>query len=545
MIPRGIATLCLYHIVWQLCGMVLRPSIRCATVSSMRGFCILLLLFLLELNIEAWTNPFHFRCVRQLRCNVSPTPIDGAAWPQKFPAKEHCSRCGLCETSFVTNVTNACAFLPELGMRRMDELEVAVHGRSRNVESMVWSRSKRGSKTAAESGIAEEARFGVLHEPVRLVRGIGMPGAQWTGVVTSICVSMLESGQVDAVVCIAAGSDNNWSSPEPILARNKHDVLRGRGVKPALAPSLKVLDEIKNDASIRRLLFCGVGCAVQAFRVIQDDLKLEQVYVLGTNCVDNSPTPQAAEAFLRDGLKVDIQSSSVRGYEFMQDYRVHVKTKDSYITKPYFSLPGSIAEQSIAKSCLSCFDYTNGLADVVIGYMGAPLAQGQRMDQADQTLTVRNERGAAMIHTAVVAGRLQLGEIATSSSSAGSTGKHFETLAAATVNSDAQVQAMVGGQVRENGMPVWMGEILAFVLRSTGPTGINFARYSIDYHILRNYLHVLEQSKAASPDQAVAATKNALPLYAKRIVEFYLDSDKTIRNLESKIAKAKARENMT
>lgn len=84
----------------------------------------------------------------------------------------------------------------------------------------------------------------------------------------------------------------------------------------ALAPSLNVLDEIKADKSIHRLLFCGVGCAVQAFRAIQDDLNLEKVYVLGTNCVDNSPTPNAAKNFIDNGLNVD--SSSVRGYEFMQ-----------------------------------------------------------------------------------------------------------------------------------------------------------------------------------------------------------------------------------
>lgn len=410
--------------------------------------------------------------------------------------------------------------MPVLGMPKLDQLEVAVHGRSRNVDSIVWS-----SPNNVNVGIADEARFGVMYEPVRLARGIGMPGAQWTGVVTSIALAMLEAGQVDAVVCIAADSD--WSSPIPILAKTIDDVLRGRGVKPALAPSLKVLDEIKNDHSIKRLLFCGVGCAVQAFRVIQDDLHLEQVYVLGTNCVDNSPTPQAEKTFVRDGIKVETDSTIVLGYEFMQDYRVHVKTNGSYMTTPYFCLPGSIAEQSIAKSCLSCFDYTNGLADVVVGYMGAPLSPGRRMDQSDQILTVRNERGATIVQTAVTAGRLRVGEIASG------TGKH-ELMVGATVDSDPHVQAMVGGDVKDKGMSLWMGEILAFVLRSTGPTGINFARYSIDYHILRNYLHVLQQSKSPT-DECIVTVRNTMPAYAKSIVEFYLNSDKSIRDLESTI----------
>lgn len=228
-------------------------------------------------------------------CRRRAIPIDGTDWPERFPAKEHCSRCGLCETSFVEQVTAACAFLPNLGMKRLDVLEAPVHGRAR--------------LDAADS---MERHFGVLLDPVQLARGVSMPGSQWTGVVTSIAVSMLESGAVDAVVCIA--SNETWSNPEPIVARTVDEVLRGRGVKPALAPSLKILDEIKSDRSIKKLLFCGVGCSVQAFRVIQDGLGLDNVYVLGTNCVDNSPTPEAAQDFVRKGLGVD----NVIGYEFMQ-----------------------------------------------------------------------------------------------------------------------------------------------------------------------------------------------------------------------------------
>jgi coenzyme F420-reducing hydrogenase beta subunit len=185
------------------------------------------------------------------------TPIDPAGWPDRFPAKEHCSKCGLCETSFVSKVSEACAFLGE-GMARMDKLEEQVHGRQRNLSDMVWSSG--GSEV---SGVAEEARFGVLNQPVVLAQGVKIPNAQWTGCVTGIALSMLESGMVDAVVCIASQENGEWSSSEPILAKTSKDVMRGRGVKPALAPSLKVLDEIQADKSIKKLLFCGVGCAVQ------------------------------------------------------------------------------------------------------------------------------------------------------------------------------------------------------------------------------------------------------------------------------------------
>jgi hypothetical protein len=81
-----------------------------------------------------------------------------------------------------------------------------------------------------------------------------------------------------------------------------------------------------------------------------------------------------------------------------------------------------------------------------------------------------------MVQTAADDGRLLVGEIATGS------GSHTQ-LAGMTVKSDAQVLALIHGNVPEVGMPAWLGEILAFLLRSAGPKGLNFARYSIDYHI--------------------------------------------------------------
>jgi hypothetical protein len=299
-------------------------------------------------------------------------------------------------------------------------------------------------------------------------------------------------------------------------------VKRGRGVKPALAPSLRVLDEIRRDKSIRRLLFCGVGCAVQAFRAIQNDLSLDEVYVLGTNCADNSPNPQAASKFISNGVRIPPQDVPyVSGYEFMQDFRVHVKIDDgdtSYITRPYFALPGTIAEESIAKSCRACFDYTNSLADVVVGYMGAPLVGNDaRMDASYQTLTIRNERGMTMVQSAIDVSRLEVGDTASG------TGSH-EGLASATVSSDVLVSAMVGKEIPASGMPIWLGEVLALGLRAVGPKGVSFARYSIDYHILRNYLFVLKQW---GYEQARAS----VPQYALDIADHYTKTDKSFLEL--------------
>ena len=117
---------------------------------------------------------------------------------------------------------------------------------------------------------------------------------------------------------------------------NTIEVLQGRRVKPSLCPSLEVLDEVRDDASIRRLLFCGVGCAVQALRALNGanpelalNLEVGGLYVLGTHCVDNSPTPQAARNFVSaiPGIG-DERADDVLAYEFMADFRVHARLRE-------------------------------------------------------------------------------------------------------------------------------------------------------------------------------------------------------------------------
>ena len=373
-----------------------------------------------------------------------------------------------------------------------------------------------------------------LRQPIQLVRG-NVEGSQWTGATTGIALSMLETQQVDAVICVAGSDDEGqWSVPRPIIARTKEDVLRGRGVKPSLSPNLNVLDELQDDPSIKNLLFCGVGCAVQAFRAVRSKLQhVETAYVLGTNCADNAPTPEAATAFIRNGMKIS-SSKTVKGYEFMQDYKVHVKIEDSasgeseYVTKPYFSLPAKVAEPSIAYSCRECFDYTNGLADVVIGYMGAPIVPGMKMDDpqlSQQTLTVRNDRGLRMVRTAVDQGRLWINPGPPLDK-----GGHEGTVVN-TVLSDTLVLRLVDDDLElPEGMPQWLGNALAAILGPIGPQGLAFARYSIDYHILRNYFHVLHRCHGNTTN----ATKK-LPQSSRSIVRSYLDDNPQLQNLEKRV----------
>jgi len=61
-----------------------------------------------------------------------------------------------------------------------------------------------------------------------------------------------------------------------------------------------------------------------------------------------------------------------------------------------------------------------------------------------------------------------------------------------------------------------------------GPKGINFARYSIDYHVLRNYLHVLDT-------WGKERAETVLPKYSKDIVNHYIENDAEFAKLVSAV----------
>jgi len=396
-----------------------------------------------------------------------------------YPAGDMCSRCGLCDTYYVAKVKEACGFIGD-GMSRIDQLEEQVHGRQRDL------------------GEADEVTFGV-HEHMSFCKLTpGVEGAQWTGVVTTIAVEMLRAGMVEAVVCVQSDPEDELK-PKPCIAMTEEEVIEARGVKPSLSPNLEVLAEVEA-RGIKKLLFIGVGCQVQALRSVEKYLGLDELYVVGTNCTDNGP---------REGLEKFLQVTSanpdqVKHYEFMQDYRVHMMYKDGVTVEkvPYFCLPADQLTDVIATSCYSCFDYVNSLADVVVGYMGVPFeGPDVPMTKHFQYATIRNEKGREIWD--LLRGTERLVEEPTTREGA------RQDFVKQTLVTDDDVQL---GRAKSNPLPLWIGNILADVLEKIGPKGLEFAAYSLDYHVLRNYLLVyrrLGREKAW----------RHLPAYAKKIIE--------------------------
>lgn len=219
---------------------------------------------------------------------------------------------------------------------------------------------------------------------------------------------------------------------------------------------------------------------------------------MGTNCTDNGPR----EGYQKFARTASVEPETVTGYEFMQDYRVHIKHSTGLYEKiPYFCLPADQLNDVIAPSCYSCFDYVNACADIVVGYMGVPYMNVE-MTRHPQYVTVRNARGKKMLD--LVRPELEV----TPAMSSGARGPFVMQ----TVIADDQ--ATIGEMDGKDPAPLAVGNLIATLIEAIGPKGLEFGKYSLDYHTIRNWLYV---QRHMPPEQAA----RHVPKYAKAVVEQY------------------------
>jgi coenzyme F420 hydrogenase subunit beta len=298
--------------------------------------------------------------------------------------------------------------------------------------------------------------------------------------VSRLGVRALETGLVDAVLCVGQ-SEHDRFTPVPVLARTPEQVLAARVNKPTLSPNLEVLEQLPG-SGIKRLLAIGVGCQIQALRAVQPTLPLEQLYVLGLPCVDNVS---------RDGLQTFLESTvsspdTVVHYEFMQDFRIHFRHSDGREeTVPFFGLDTPRLKDVFAPSCLSCFDYTNAGADLVVGYMGATFGR--------QWITVRNPRGQQLLD--LVEAELDVAPVISRG------------------DRKAAVQQGIEAYDKALKLPMWLAQLIGVVVQRFGPQGLEYGRFSIDSHFTRNALWL----RRNHPGKAEAH----IPAFAKKIISRY------------------------
>lgn len=129
-----------------------------------------------------------------------------------------------------------------------------------------------------------------------------------------------------------------------------------------------------------------------------------------------------------------------------------------------------------SNSCMSCFDYINSLADITVGYFGAPYSPDGKL----QWMLVRTEKGKQLCDLI----RQDINVFPETGS-----GESFGAVKASVKPTIGPIlEPHLLGNRRS--MPLLFGKLLSALKARKGPRGIEFARYSIDIHALRNYFFV-------------------------------------------------------
>jgi coenzyme F420-reducing hydrogenase beta subunit len=369
-----------------------------------------------------------------------------------------CSECGLCENHRAwpaKESIESCVF--KLGW--LGEQEEAVFGRERYLTD------------------ADEVRFGISKR--RMIAELKNPieDAQWSGIITRIALRAFESKLVEGVITLHR-SKADYFFPEPVLAQSAESILAGRGNKTVLSPSLQALQYAYNKG-VRKLLVIGASCHVHVLRDFKRRfpyLADMELYIVGIPCTDNVK-PRKLRWILE---RISDSHQTVRHYEFMADFIVHLKHEGGRLEKiPYFSLPQELAQNDIfAESCMSCFDYLNSLADVTIGYIGAKFREGD----LKQWVIIRTEKGEELFK--LIEHELN---IFPEESSGDRTQGVLKSAKEAITRTELGDRAVVK---KGRKVPVWVGHLMAKVFSRIGPRGLEFARYSVDFHLIRNYYFV-------------------------------------------------------
>lgn len=345
-----------------------------------------------------------------------------------------CSDCGLCDSSLRPMMPQTCVFV----RNQVADIEQRLHGRTRRPD--------------------DELRFGIYRAMYAARMRQPVPNAQWSGMITTLAARLLEMGIVEGVITTHAVPGTRFA-PQPILARTPEEVRAGAGNKPCLAPNLNLLDEVRA-GGLKRLAFIGTGCQVHMLRAAEAELGLEQLYVLGIPCSDNVTYPDLTH-FLS---LVSRSPETIVHYEFMQDFSLWMRHEDGQIERINFiDFPMEKLENIFPSACLSCFDYPNTLADLTIGYMGAPLGW--------QWVLVRTERGAELFD--YLAPDLEFGELIERGDRCRGMPRYIQMLAQ-----------------KPGKPPALIRKLIAFLQRRRGPRGLEFARSVIEMKLLRNLTYV-------------------------------------------------------
>jgi len=224
------------------------------------------------------------------------------------------------------------------------------------------------------------------------------------GVVNSLLNYMFEKKLIDGAV---VAKTNAPFSREPLIAKNKEELLSASGLKLGVSHQLDEVQKIHSYSSslpqIRRTKFkklavVGTPCQIYTIRCMQDlgvipSQNIE--YCLGLFCYENFEFDQLKmEQFERE---FNLKFENIKKIKIKKDLVIQLKgdkDKESLIHIPFEDL-----KNYMRPACNACSDFSNVYADVSFGGLGSP--------DNFTTVITRTKKGRQLMAEALKNGAIQ------------------------------------------------------------------------------------------------------------------------------------------
>jgi len=206
------------------------------------------------------------------------------------------------------------------------------------------------------------------------------------GGISSTCLYYLfDKNEID-IALGAQMSTTPWR-PEPLLIKNKKDVLLSSGTKYVSNPTLRLLNQLNGNQG--KLAIVGVPCMMQALlksEVYNINIpSLNQVkYKIGIFCMESF----SYESFLNICKVLNVDVKDVKKTDINKG-KFFVYTQDG----KELTVPIKEVTNLAREDCEACFDLTSESADISIGSTGSP--------NGWNTVLIRTQKGKELFDALV------------------------------------------------------------------------------------------------------------------------------------------------
>jgi len=229
------------------------------------------------------------------------------------------------------------------------------------------------------------------------------------GVLSALLVHLLESGEVEAVVQIAADPDNPIAN-RTVVSRNRADIQAAAGSRYAPSAPLARLHEFV--ATGRRYAFVGKPCDVVALRALSDERpEIAAIFpvMLSFFCAGVPSETGGREVLSALGAKQeDVTSFRYRGQGWPG--RATAQLSDgSERSMSYHDSWGGILSNHVQHRCKICADGTGKAADIVCADAWKCDADGYPVFEEAEGVSLivgRTALGERIFQDAIAAGRI-------------------------------------------------------------------------------------------------------------------------------------------